>query len=515
MSKNIRTSIERFLKSPAYFILFSVYPVLWMYAYNVHGILLADLFRPLIVSFVLALVLFWILELEIRHPQTSALIVFLLFLAFFNYGFVRTLLNSFRIIVRDDIPAIVWMIIFILVSLLIGRYGRYWPNKTISITLNLMTIILLLFPSIRLMVYAVKRAAPLERKSDNTVQVSVNSTSPDIYYIVLDSYTRSDVMKNKFGYDNSSFINSLQNMGFYVADCSQTNYASTSLSLSSTLNMDYLQNISDAFQSDENDLLYAFGALDSNSLRSTLTNAGYKTVAFASGFTWIEWRDADKFIAPAKYGELTEFEVAVLSSTYARVLDDFGIVNLDDIHAEHYRQRTRLALNSFDEILTIPSPKFVFIHIIAPHPPYSLDENGDNVMPDQIDDLTGYKNQAKFISTAILPQLQKLINESANPPVIILQGDHGELGSNHNDIVKILNAYYLPGHIDKLYPSISPVNSFRIVLDSYFGLDFPLLEDVSYYSTLSDRYDFAVIPNTCPATVSAGAIGREKINPSR
>ena len=498
MPENIRTSIERFLLSPAYFILFSVYPVLEMYAYNVHGVPLADLFRPLAISLFFALLLFGVLQLATRHSQTSALIIFSIFLAFFYYGHIRSSLNAFRAIVRDDILAVTWLFVIILALVLISRNGQRWNSETVAVTMNLMTIILLLFPTIRLLTYTVARATPLKRKTDNTVQVNVTSSSPDIYYIILDGYTRSDVMKNRLGYDNSPFINSLQDMGFYVAECSQTNYATTSLSLSSALNMDYLQNISDVYQPEENDLLYAFKALDSNALRNTLTDAGYETDAFASGFNWIEWRDAEHFISPDE-NETTEFEVVVLFSTYARILDDFGIANLDDIHAEHYRQRTRLVLNSFDELLKLPSPKLVFIHIIAPHEPFGLDENGNNVMPDQIDDLTGYQKQAKFISAAILPQLQKLINGSASPPVIILQGDHGRFGSDPDDLMKILNAYYLPGHTDKLYPSISPVNSFRVVLNSYFGTNFPLLEDVSYYSSLSRKYDFSVMPNICQA----------------
>jgi hypothetical protein len=496
MPKNIRQSIERFLSSPAYFVLFSLYPVLGMYAYNVHGVLLTDLFRPLAISLFLNLLLFGILRLTIRHSQTSALIVLAASVAFFYYGHVRNLLNSFNAFIHDDLLAAIWLFVFFLVFLLIGINGRNWNRKMIAVPLNLMTIILLLFPVIRLLVYTAARATPLERKTDHTVQVDIKSTSPDIYYIVLDSYTRSDVMKNRLGYDNSSFVTSLQDMGFYVADCSQSNYGLTSLSLSSALNMDYLQNISDVYQPKENDLLYAFKTLDSNALRNTLTHAGYETVAFSSGFTWIEWRDAEHFIAPVNAGT-TEFEVMVLFSTYARILDDFGIVNLDDIYAEHYRARTRLVLDGFDNLLKLPSPKFIFIHIIAPHPPFGLDKNGNNIMPDQIDDLTGYENQAEFISAAILPQLQKLINESANPPVIILQGDHGRFDGDPDDLMKILNAYYLPGHTDQLYPSISPVNSFRVVLNSYFGTDFPLLKDVSYYSSLSHKYDFSATPNMC------------------
>ena len=499
MSKHIHRSIERFLLSPAYFILFSLYPVLWLYAYNVHGILLADLFRPLLISLFSALILFMGLHWVFHHSQTSALVVFCVFVAFFLYGHIRNLLNDSGILIRDDWLATGWLIALLLLLAGIVRNGRRWSPRSIAVTLNLITVILLLMPAIKLMVYSVARATPLERRSPPLVNVQVSPAAPDIYYIILDSYARNDVMLDRFGYDNSPFIKSLQEMGFYVANCSQSNYSETSLSMSSALNMDYLQNISTVFRPEENDLLYAMQAFDSNSIRNTLTTAGYKTVTFASGFTWGEWRDANYFISP-NTNEITEFEVAILLSSYARILDDFGLVNMDDLHAERYRQRTRLILNSFDELLKLPSPKFTFIHIIAPHAPYGLDENGNNIAPDQIDELTGYQNQAKFISNAILPQLQKLINGSVYPPVIILQGDHGKHGSSPQDSLKILNAYYLPGHTNRLYPSISPVNSFRVVLNSYFGTSLPLLDDVSYYSSAAGYYAFAIEPGACQLT---------------
>ena len=33
-----------------------------------------------------------------------------------------------------------------------------------------------------------------------------------------------------------------------------------------------------------------------------------------------------------------------------------------------------------------------------------------------------------------------------------------------------------------LYPTITPINSFRVVFNSYFGTNYPLLEDQSYYA---------------------------------
>ena len=89
--------------------------------------------------------------------------------------------------------------------------------------------------------------------------------------------------------------------------------------------------------------------------------------------------------------------------------------------------------------------------------------------------------------------------------MIIIQGDHGplpDLTEEASQRLPILNAYYLPGiQMDNvLYPSISPVNSFRVVLNSYFGQTLPLLEDRSYFGPEEDRNANQLVPNTCVST---------------
>jgi len=48
----------------------------------------------------------------------------------------------------------------------------------------------------------------------------------------------------------------------------------------------------------------------------------------------------------------------------------------------------------------------------------------------------------------------------------------------------ILNAYYFPDQdYSDLYDSISPVNSFRVVLNRYLGAAYPILEDLTFGGT--------------------------------
>ena len=57
--------------------------------------------------------------------------------------------------------------------------------------------------------------------------------------------------------------------------------------------------------------------------------------------------------------------------------------------------------------------------------------------------------------------------------------------------MRILNAYYLPG-VDRsaLYESITPVNTFRLIFNLYFGSDLDRLEDISYAHDMNPRYRF-------------------------
>jgi hypothetical protein len=105
----------------------------------------------------------------------------------------------------------------------------------------------------------------------------------------------------------------------------------------------------------------------------------------------------------------------------------------------------------------------------------------------------GYAKQVQFVNQKLAQAINTLLAKSPSPPVIIIQGDHGpgshlDWDSSANTCLwertSILNTYYLPGDARSLlYPSISPVNSFRVVLNAYFGAVLPLLPDYTYFTS--------------------------------
>src|SRR6185436_16981887 len=112
---------------------------------------------------------------------------------------------------------------------------------------------------------------------------------------------------------------------------------------------------------------------------------------------------------------------------------------------------------------------------------------------------------AIFIDQAVAPVLREILAESPQPPVILLMGDHGPPATKFTSPetrMKNLSAYYANSDAkSKLYDSITPINSFRVILDEYFGNDYPLLEDVSYYAYQFRqlRQSSTIINNTCIA----------------
>ena len=105
--------------------------------------------------------------------------------------------------------------------------------------------------------------------------------------------------------------------------------------------------------------------------------------------------------------------------------------------------------------------------------------------------------QVPFDDQELEKTISTLISKSTRPLVIVLQTDTGPWFTSGPDQFTILNAYYMPGHTAQLYPGISPVNTFRVILNAYFGANLPLLNDQSYFSPIPYIYDFSPVSNSC------------------
>ncbi len=282
----------------------------------------------------------------------------------------------------------------------------------------------------------------------------------------------------------------------------------TEISLASSLNMQYLQELSDKFSPDSTRRGLLWDSLKHNAVRYNFESMGYETITVETEFEWLNIKDSDHYLSPPPISSgMTQFEGLFLRTTLARYAQDWGWVDPDDLLGVSARDRFNTIFNSIDDIARMPQPTFAYLHLISPHPPFVFDANGNPTDPaDFWNDQRlypgrlyqkGYVDQAQFLNKKLLQAIDTILAESDVPPVIILQGDHGPWLQPKDKRMWILAALHLPGHNDKLYPTITPVNFFRLVFNSYFGGKYEILEDVSYFSPVPKLYDFSVVPNTC------------------
>jgi hypothetical protein len=494
---------------PVYILLFSIFPILSLLGFNISEVEPDVLLRPLLVSTLTTLLLFLALRLLFRDWYKAALGSTIFLLLFFTYGHVYNYLKAINIggiiLGRHRLMVPVWVGL--------GIFSLWWIGKKVRDarkfvpTLNLVAAFLLIYPTFQVSSYIWSETNTRNQTQQAIIEASSKlplGYAPDIYYIILDAYGRDDVLSDVYDYDNTPFLSDLEEMEFYVARCSQSNYAQTMLSMTSSLNMNYLDKLSNDLTSntDNRAPLRALGKY--NAVRKFLDSIGYNTVSFATNFPVSEWKDADYFFTPT-LGGMNDFELMIMQTSAGRVFMDSFFEPPETRSAEWYRLRTLFALDQLKTVVQhVPGPRFVFAHLVIPHHPFVFGPNGEEInyidqsVPDFPYYVVGYRNQVIFINKRIEEVIKTILAESDNPPIIVIQGDHGPAPF---DVIEnrmyILNAYYLPGGSQGLYKTISPVNTFRLILNNYFDQNFEMLDDVSYFSKYDIPYNYINIPNRC------------------
>lgn len=504
----------RIKEYPWYTLLFAVYPTVTLLARNLGEVEASAAYRALWVSGLVSVTLVLLFHALYRDLSKAGVFTVLFLFGFFFYGhffgYVRGLEVNGLIIGRHTYFMIIWLGVFLLLA-----WGIQKASKGISILssfLSVMAVALLVLPALQIASHRYRAWQTSRQVSPPEISLPTqsNESYPDIYFIILDMYGRRDVLFDEFAHDDSMFLQELQDMGFYVAECSQSNYPSTAFSLSSALNINYLTDIDDVVASQSKNSTVLWHLIQNNAVEQTLKGLGYKTVAFETGYRWTELQDADHYYRLRSSG-ITDFENLLLRNSFTAVFFELGL--LDEYRLTADRRKHDLSIHVLDELEKIPSiagPKFVFAHLTIPHPPFVIGPNGDlEIVPPHyegsesyyIEDeyKTGYINQVKYLNSRMPQVLDAILANSQQPPIIILQGDHGPRFVEMEKQLDILNAYYFPEPQPELHSFLSPVNNFRIIFNTYFGTSLPPLPDRSYSVGFETPYDFKEISNDCLA----------------
>jgi hypothetical protein len=493
-------------RAPIHPFLFAIFPVLALLGHNITEVSIDVIERPLIIAIAGTMVLFVVSRLLLRDTIKAGLVVTFFLVLFFTYGQVYNFLkaNPFRLIdlARHRYLLVLYAGLFILglVAILKMRVD----TQNINLTLNLLGLFLLVYPAYQIVRYAIITPTGQSLAAKWTPQMKLASSSsqgnrPDVYYIILDGYARADVIQQGLGYDNSPFLNQLRGLGFVIATCSRSNYDSTHTSLTSSLNMEMLPTIFNWAKQQGMSLDNVWSFLIHSQVRKQFETLGYKIVAFDSGFEWTRMKDADLYLSlrttPLGVQWITPFEQMLVDTTMASVYSDWQAQAFHNKFTEvanphsYFINQERFKFTELPKIANIDAPTFTFAHILIPHVPFVFSPNGILSDPGYFDGTLsaprnakyfreGYIDEIEYDNEQLIPILTYILKNSSTPPIIVIQGDHG-FGT---DRFPNLNAYYLPGKgSQKIYPSITPVNTFRIIFDTYFGGTYGLLPDQSFH----------------------------------
>lgn len=504
--KNLLTNL------PVHSLIVAVIPVLSLFTINLGIISVLAIWRVVMGSILLwgILILLFRIYYPIRQAHICVTAVLIVFYGLSPiYLFIKprvswdtSLLNLLVVLAIEVLFTVFWLI-------------RKKNTDVTGLTkiLNIAATSMMMLPMLQIFGYVtfVVKGTLLADSLENTVNsegifIEDKQIKPDIYYVIFDSYGRADRMLEEYKYDSSEFLGTLESQGFYVAQCSNANYSQTLFSLASSLNMNYIDTFVQS--EDDADLTILTTKLIKNSLVAREFQAmGYQFVTFETNYQFININEADIFYRSESRGffQVSDFERAFINLTpfvfFENTRQFFGLLfSLPSFRNEHirifgyeYDTDNQIMEDLIRVSKDVDSPKFVYAHIMAPHPPFVFTPEGaytDNDYQFGIEIegpsySVGYINEVRYLNK-VIPELVRQIQEnSAIPPIIILQGDHGfsDETTNLDSRIAILNAYSLPGieNNDILYENISPVNTFRLILRHYFNREVDLLPDKSFY----------------------------------
>lgn len=500
--------------------LIALWPVLFAYAQNAGVVPFSQAWRSIALLLGLALGILIPFALILHSAPRAAGVVSLFLALFLSYGYVYDALwergYGYAATKESLLLMIAWLLLFAGGTGLIFRIREKWDD--ITRILNIVGVTLILISLVNIGIYLQRsRASVKVALTQSRVVPEAGSTRagelPNIYYVVVDAYGRHDVLEEIYHHDNSEFLDFLEREGFFIAVSSRANYAQTELSLSSSLNLNYLDDVAAAMGPESDDHLPLRDLIQDSTVVRFLTEQGYTIVGLPSGYGPTTLTNSVSTVDSGR--RWNDLEIRLLCSTPIPWLTvRGGILNPYAVH----RQKI---LNSFDLLAAtaeLPSPRFVFAHILAPHGPFVFDEQGREVEPQEQYHLRdgpqdpryrlstaeyreGYIGQLVFVSDQIESVVKEILSSASAPTILILQSDHGPeslvdwnnpTNSYFKERFAILNAYRLPPDVSiGLYDEITPVNTFRLIFNYYFGTDLPLLEDISYFSIWAHPYAFS------------------------
>ena len=506
----MKEKLKALLQSKPYFLLllplfFIVHGYNAFFSFFPWNFVLLNLAITLLATALVYLFSFWLL----RYKRKTAIFSFWVLLSLLSFGFLHDSLKKtigihFFSSYKFLLPFI--FVFFIALWLFVKKRDSVFKRLFLFLNLLFCSFIcyelfngIINFIALKKDEHLIDNRFNAYNQAKKTTQLP-DSLKPDIYFLVFDALPATAAMQRDWNFDNSLLDSFLHKENFYVAENSKSNYNLTVLSVSSTLNMDYTPPV-DLYQDETKMYFKASASLLDNSLTRYLKETGYDIRQYQPvSFVNKDWNGRLFFpdmlymnyfyqTLPGRVYRDLGWNFFKLKSKLAKKQDFTDYERRNATLRNDLQQTTFLIKNSC--AVNKPKPQFIYAHYQLPHDPYIYDSTGNlkpaekTVAYREEEQPAAFIQQVKFANKTI-QQLVTHIKKTNRPnTVIIIEGDHGFrnlYGQKGYMIYDNFSSFYFPDkNYQSLYQGISPVNSFRVVLNNFFDAKLPLLKDSSIF----------------------------------
>ncbi len=422
--------------------------------------------------------LFRLFKLFIQRPFAASILTTLVVVGLCFYGDMDGRLRGWLNLISP------WLgrarVTAIIVVSLLGATA-WWVFRTrrdlapFKKLLNVVITVMVLVTVVREQLYPVQFVSRRDRprEVDEHGPFPRVENRPDIYYIILDSYTGGGSLKQFWGFDNTPFLSALESKGFLVVSNARGNYDRTHRCMASSLNMALLKHPPPG--------LGTFGQVNRACELVDLATAPRKLQDI--GYEIVNKSLFDLAGHPQRYTypfvDYCTLAEVILQKSFVGFIEAWW----------RKRNMERINLEILSELETLAAarashPRFIYAHLMMPHAPMVFDRHGRRAHPTYTPQGTAaeYLEQLLYVNHRVTNLVEKILLNSKAPPIIILQGDHGfrwlPERDSREESTSILNAYLIPGaRPEWIYPGITPVNTFRMLFNHQFGAHYEYSPD--------------------------------------
>jgi hypothetical protein len=481
-------------------ILLAVVPTLYLYGNNAEKLKLLNLFRMLVSNLLLAIVIYLVFMAFYRFQPMKAANATFVFLIFFNvYGLGYRYLIQLDVIRVKHYTLLPLMLTLAIYSILFINKVKNSASTDIWKHLVLVVGVLVLLNLSKIIPAEIEKAQSYiaNAPQSHPEELLPADQPPDIYYIILDEFAGFQAMREYWNYEEvDNFVDYLKARDFFVAEASHGSSQDTLREIATRLNYQ-------EYPPEKVRLRIFFNDIYNNKVMQYLKTRGYTTVVY----------DETNMSYPSFKGveadHLYEYESPSIPNTakrkYGFYLDEFGELIIDNTmlyaFSHNYRRNDpKVGLHSSMISFTaghvasteVPSPKFVYVHLMLPHVPFIFNQDGSIKDSDQSTNWNHYLDNYIYAIRVAEIMIDNILRNADlnNPPIIILQSDHGArnlLPKRRGSIVLpnypeefktlILYALSIPGYDYSTLPQdINPINTFPIVFNYLFEAQIPLMK---------------------------------------